>query len=448
MLKFQSLSRLLAAISMIVTLGGGLIFSNSAQAQEDLLTYDNPQYGLSIRFPSDWSYEEYAASPNSTAHVIASFFPPVAQDPDLTTDITLTVENLPSSFFSLDEYSRDTISYYRSNYQNFSLESLNTGTLSGSPAYEMLFTYDLDGMDLASYEKGTIDNVDNRAYYLTLTSPSSIFDQFLPVAESMVNSFELGSFRDADGLAQREGERDDGDDMQSLFPENGFSGLDMPSEDFDMQDLELFMGAFSNSIFNGSSVFAAVGTSLVNGIEISGISLDEDGSMDNVDNVSSPLERQQQAKPEHETLTVTMSGTPPAGIEMLDNSSVTVIASMIPVDINNLLTMAALGSASSASSPFMGENGFRMDDDGSTMGLPISQENITDSLNPFGFLSTLRIGSSSIVNPDWSTPQSVSMSLVDGNVTNNNMQKVANASPSLNIVLATVIPYTGADDQR
>src|ERR687895_2435928 len=39
-------------------------------------------------------------------------------------------------------------------------------------------------------------------------------------------------------------------------------------------DFGMFMDSFANSIFNGTSTFAGVGTSIVDGLEVSGITLD------------------------------------------------------------------------------------------------------------------------------------------------------------------------------
>jgi hypothetical protein len=40
-------------------------------------------------------------------------------------------------------------------------------------------------------------------------------------------------------------------------------------------DFGIFMDSFANSIFNGTSTFAGVGTSIVDDVEVSGISLDK-----------------------------------------------------------------------------------------------------------------------------------------------------------------------------
>src|SRR5918997_5811986 len=48
------------------------------------------------------------------------------------------------------------------------------------------------------------------------------------------------------------------------------SSFSSPTMDFSM-----FLDSFANSIFNGTSTFAGVGTSIIDGIEVNGISLDK-----------------------------------------------------------------------------------------------------------------------------------------------------------------------------
>lgn len=434
-----------------------------------LLRYDNTLYGLGLQYPSDWSYQEYESSPGYIAFNVASFFPPIEEDPSLTTELKITIEDL-SFPLSLDQYTRDSINYYSNSTQNFSLISATTGdtTLSERPAYEILFTEHLNGTEIKTYEKGIIDN--NKVYYLAFASPVSTYDQIFPVAETVIDSFELGSSRDSNGF----GEDGFSGFAPPLIPDDRFSGLgglQGSSEDVDMQDLELFMNSFTNSIFNGSSVFAAIGTSMVNGIKVSGISLSEGEGSDITGTGISSNENATK-------LTVTMTGAPSdipyvveSGAGHNSNSSVTVIATRIPVDISSILSLAALGSAASSSgqglSSFMEESpGFDSDnrsrdddfgdgDDG-LMGTPFSQGSLPQDFNPFEFLSTFQIGSASLINPDWSVPQSVSMFLLG------NSDKVGNggsgssissssqllsSSPfsALDIIFVTVIPNTGIE---
>ncbi|MGH9964475.1 MAG: hypothetical protein ACRD5E_06575, partial [Nitrososphaeraceae archaeon] len=73
---------------------------------------------------------------------------------------------------------------------------------------------------------------------------------------------------------------------------------------------------------------------------------------------------------------------------------------------------------------------------------------------PFEFVSNLQIGSTNLISPDWSSPQSVNMSLVGGGGEAGGMagERVTTITPplhqieedSLDLVFVSVIPYTGS----
>ena len=75
------------------------------------------------------------------------------------------------------------------------------------------------------------------------------------------------------------------------------------------------------------------------------------------------------------------------------------------------------------------------------------QENqeLFQDFNPFELLSDLQIGSTSLVRPDWSTTQSLAMSLVgggSGGVTSSSPTQMEEED-TLDLVFVSVIPYTG-----
>jgi hypothetical protein len=86
--------------------------------------------------------------------------------------------------------------------------------------------------------------------------------------------------------------------------------------------------------------------------------------------------------------------------------------------------------------------------EGSTLGdigggtNPLENQELFQDFNPFELLSNLQIGSTSLVNPDWSTTQSLTMSLIGGEgVTNSSLAQAE--EDTLDLVFVSVIPYTG-----
>lgn len=117
------------------------------------------------------------------------------------------------------------------------------------------------------------------------------------------------------------------------------------------------------------------------------------------------------------------------------SNSVSVIAMRIPINMADILSLAAASSSEDMDSSMMtGDNGF-------------NQSSIfpSDSFNPFSLLSDLQIGSSSITNADWSVPQTVTMDLVGGNKNQDQKQPYSNNTSAADFLLVSVIPYTGLD---
>ena len=194
---------------------------------------------------------------------------------------------------SLDQYVRSSIDAYRDSYANFSLDSVRTNTtMSGIPAYEIVSVDNSAETTRKSIDKGFIDEANNRAYYLIFNADNSTYNQFLPKIQDVFDTFNLvgSSLLDEDtgGGETNEsffGFQDDDSSLDNFFSSgqesSGMEGMG------GQQDFEQFMNSFANSIFNCSSTFGAVGTSMVNGIKVSGITI-EDKSNHSASNISSP----------------------------------------------------------------------------------------------------------------------------------------------------------------
>src|SRR3712207_3554842 len=59
---------------IIITLSSLLLTAISlSQAQTEFLTYENKDFGFSIRYPSDWKKEEEYTSKSSNVNIVVSF---------------------------------------------------------------------------------------------------------------------------------------------------------------------------------------------------------------------------------------------------------------------------------------------------------------------------------------------------------------------------------------
>ncbi|HEX5920488.1 MAG TPA: hypothetical protein VFY55_01765 [Nitrososphaeraceae archaeon] len=201
-------------------------------------------------------------------------------------------------------------------------------------------------------------------------------------------------------------------------------------------DFDLFLDSFANSIFNGTSTFGGVGTSIVNGIEVSGITINKSQNRLSVilSNTATEVGIDNNITGTETTTTASTSPTTAA------SNSVSIIAMRIPINIADILSMAAASSSNdNVLVNATGDIGENQDDVFSS-----------DSFSPFSFLSNLQIGSSILIDVDWSEPQMVTMDLVGGSGSRGTSQE-QEEQPQLNsdnittadIVLVSVIPYTG-----
>jgi hypothetical protein len=200
-------------------------------------------------------------------------------------------------------------------------------------------------------------------------------------------------------------------------------------------DFGLFTDGIANSIFNGTSTFAGVGTSIVDGIDVSGISLDK-----SQDKLSVILNRTATTQVEEDNNNITSTDTTITELSSIPYSNpVSVIAMRIPISTSDILSIAA----ASSSSPSLNALDSSIGDDTTEIQLDSIP---SDSFNPFSLLSSLQIGSSTLIDVDWSKPQTVTMDLVGSGTTNQEQEQQINSANATmaEIVLVSVIPYTGA----
>jgi hypothetical protein len=278
--------------------------------------------------------------------------------------------------------------------------------------------------------------IDNEAGTTTSSSSSSI------TAEQATNfeDFNGGRVNDdrQDNLIVATGSSLDFEDESVTYGEDQVSSIPFSSSSSSStMDFDLFLDSFANSIFNGTSTFGGVGTSIVNGIEVSGITIDKSQNRLSVilSNTATEVGIDNNITGT-ETTTTTASTSPTTAAP----NSVSIIAMRIPINIADILSMAAASSSNdNVLVNATGDFGENQDDAFSS-----------DSFSPFSLLSNLQIGSSILIDVDWSEPQMVTMDLVGGSGSRGTSQE-QEEQPQLNsdnmttadFVLVSVIPYTG-----
>lgn len=168
------------------------------------------------------------------------------------------------------------------------------------------------------------------------------------------------------------------------------------------------------NIFNSSSLFGALGTSMVNGVKVTGVSV-----LPNND-VSVTLKY---------IITNPTNTTLPGGV------TVTVIR--VPMNLRDLISVVSTLSNNTSNT---GNNAMNMMT-GPMQGFGGNSASFMS--NPLVFLKSIQIGSNSIANPNWRLPQSVTMGLT-GMIGSSSSNSSSTSSPqTADFVIVSVIPLTG-----
>jgi hypothetical protein len=221
-----------------------------------------------------------------------------------------------------------------------------------------------------------------------------------------------------------------GEEQVSTVPFTSSSSSSSPTMDFSM-----FMDSFANSIFNGTSTFASVGTSIVDGVEVNGISLDKIQNQ-----LSVTLSRTAATQVQGNNDNITSADTTITSLSIPNSNSVSVIAMRIPISMSDILSIAAASSSSSSS----------LNSLDSGIGDSTAENELnsfsSDTFNPFSLLSNLQIGSSTLIDVDWSEPQTVTMDLVGSSRSNQEEELNSSSVTRADFVLVSVIPHTGVSN--
>jgi hypothetical protein len=198
--------------------GGG--FSTNQQGENigtaqlapniDFLRYETSfqDETLSIDYPSDWELVEYQLDPNANYHDIAAFVSPILSITDPYQDfVLLSVEEFGNETMSLDQYLRYTVAVYNGSEALPSSQVISYSddvflTSRNYPAYLVEYTYwsDQDNRQLRVIEVGTV--IENKAYFISYhASDDRGFSRFLPIAQQMIESFELNEAKRTRGVA-------------------------------------------------------------------------------------------------------------------------------------------------------------------------------------------------------------------------------------------------------
>jgi hypothetical protein len=155
-----------------------------------LLPYQNPAYGISIRYPFDWHKEEggQTKAGNLSALSVAFYSPPPLKSAFLkvielnsTQPLNETIPQLLTAAISRDMHVT----------RGFQIIQAGTnGALAGKPAYTLVSTGEIvKNIRYQVLEVGTISG--NSKYTIIYEALSPDYLSYLPAAQKMIDSFRI-----------------------------------------------------------------------------------------------------------------------------------------------------------------------------------------------------------------------------------------------------------------
>ena len=154
-------------------------------------TYENNDYGISIKFPSDWKPSEV----NLGTHAVVLFLAPeksitAADYVFEPAGLVVASQRLPSSNLTLSEFIE---SFIRDTYQNateYRVISKSRDNLGGLDS-EKIIMYEYIGGSYKLLRDIAIDHKTGTAYWIMYSAHPGLYSDYLPLVEQMIDSFKL-----------------------------------------------------------------------------------------------------------------------------------------------------------------------------------------------------------------------------------------------------------------
>jgi len=164
-----------------------LLHPNSqALAQEQFLTYENTELGISIQYPSNW--EKLVSLDNFVTFTA----PPETDTRIYPAALGLKVQELSSQNIPLQEITKVQMSdLKKSNPDLKVLESTST-IIADKPAHKVVFSAtDNNQVERKAMQLWTV--IDDKAILITYKAQPDKYSSYLPTIEKMINSLQVKS---------------------------------------------------------------------------------------------------------------------------------------------------------------------------------------------------------------------------------------------------------------
>jgi hypothetical protein len=158
---------------------------------KSLLTYTNPIYGLQIQYPSDWEAVDNLGNGTETNNILR-FFPKYLNNTDIFIDFFVDSidPNLKSIVDYMSKYIDQNLNFFRGFNFKLIYSSTDNVSLSGHPAYQIIFTYSPENSGIAKgKEIGTV--IGNLVYRVIYAGGIGQYTTYSEMANKMLDSLQI-----------------------------------------------------------------------------------------------------------------------------------------------------------------------------------------------------------------------------------------------------------------
>jgi hypothetical protein len=166
--------------------------SSDHNSNTSFLIYENSKYGISVQYPSTWTYENVQSNSEDDLVDVVYFYPP--SDPTSnfgSGNVTIGYYDHNDESTTLEKFVADHTEAYNSlgGLIGGKMDGKTDAMLAGRQAYSLITTTTEDGTDGKSIEVGTF--VDNKRYYIFFDAEKQVYNTLLPDVQKMIDSLEI-----------------------------------------------------------------------------------------------------------------------------------------------------------------------------------------------------------------------------------------------------------------
>ncbi|MFL6457198.1 MAG: PsbP-related protein [Nitrososphaeraceae archaeon] len=195
MIRTLAVFSILLLASVQIALAQNPVQQKSAvnnNSNNNFITYENPTYGIRIRYPGDWQKTEHL----NANRFWVDFMSPFKNNPNaFPATLSVSVEGLNHTITTTtNEYVTGILNNAKQSLPDFQIiESNPDANMTGISAYKIVYSFlSQDPAAQVHFQSMNIWSVkDKKVYAISYTQAKSLYAAYLPTVQKMIDSFEI-----------------------------------------------------------------------------------------------------------------------------------------------------------------------------------------------------------------------------------------------------------------